>query len=106
MTYVITEACIDQRDRSCIEVCPVDCIYEGTRMLYVNAEECIDCAACEPACPVDAIFYEEDLPEPLTGYAAINAAAFVATREPGDHDVADPPEVAAHPAAQRAGDDG
>lgn len=95
MTYVITEACIDKRDRSCIGVCPVDCIYEGTRMLFINADECIDCAACEPVCPVDAIFYEDDLPESLKEYVAINAAAFVAGGGPGDHEVLDPPQIVA-----------
>jgi NAD-dependent dihydropyrimidine dehydrogenase PreA subunit len=55
VTYAITEACIDVKDRSCIEECPVDCIYEGTRKLYINQLECIDCGACEPACPMEAI---------------------------------------------------
>ncbi|SNR42916.1 4Fe-4S binding domain-containing protein [Haloechinothrix alba] len=55
MPYVIGEPCIDVMDRSCIEECPVDCIYEGGRKLYINLAECIDCGACEPACPVEAI---------------------------------------------------
>jgi NAD-dependent dihydropyrimidine dehydrogenase PreA subunit len=55
MAYVITASCIDVKDRSCIEECPVDCIYEGERKLYINPLECIDCGACEPACPMDAI---------------------------------------------------
>jgi NAD-dependent dihydropyrimidine dehydrogenase PreA subunit len=55
MAYVIGEACIDIMDRSCIEECPVDCIYEGARKLYIHPLECIDCGACEPACPTDAI---------------------------------------------------
>ena len=58
MTYVITEPCIDVMDKSCVEVCPVDCIHfdEGDdRMLYIDPDECIDCGACEPACPVSAI---------------------------------------------------
>jgi NAD-dependent dihydropyrimidine dehydrogenase PreA subunit len=55
VTYVIAEACIDIKDRSCIEECPVDCIYEGSRKLYINPLECIDCGACEPACPMEAI---------------------------------------------------
>jgi NAD-dependent dihydropyrimidine dehydrogenase PreA subunit len=55
MAYVISEACVDVMDRSCIEECPVDCIYEGSRKLYIQPTECIDCGACEIACPTDAI---------------------------------------------------
>ncbi|ORL85070.1 ferredoxin [Prescottella equi] len=55
MAFVIGEACIDYMDRSCVEECPVDCIYEGERKLYINPNECIDCGACELACPVEAI---------------------------------------------------
>ncbi|CAJ1587478.1 ferredoxin [[Mycobacterium] wendilense] len=56
MTYVIGESCVDVKDRACIDECPVDCIYEGDRKLYINPVECIECGNCEPACPVDAIF--------------------------------------------------
>ena len=63
MTYVIAEPCVDLLDKACIEECPVDCIYEGGRMLYIHPDECVDCGACEPVCPVEAIFYEDDLPE-------------------------------------------
>jgi NAD-dependent dihydropyrimidine dehydrogenase PreA subunit len=93
MTYVVTDACIDLRDRSCVEVCPVDCIYEGARMMFIAPDECIDCAACEPVCPVDAIYFERDLPDALRPYADLNAAAFV----DGEHRVVDPPAVLAHP---------
>ena len=62
MTYVITEACIGVKDRACVDVCPVDCIYEGEDQLYIHPDECIDCGACEPECPVTAIFPEEDVP--------------------------------------------
>jgi NAD-dependent dihydropyrimidine dehydrogenase PreA subunit len=55
MPYVIAGPCIDVMDKSCIEECPVDCIYEGDRKLYINPKECIDCGACEPVCPVEAI---------------------------------------------------
>lgn len=55
MPYFIGEACVDVMDRSCVEECPVDCIYEGRRKLYVNPDECIDCGACLPACPTEAI---------------------------------------------------
>ena len=79
MTYVITTPCIDVQDQSCVEVCPVDCIYfdeDGDRMLYIQPDECIDCGACEPACPVTAIFAEDDVPEAETEYTALNAQWF------------------------------
>ena len=63
MTYIITQPCVDVLDRACIDECPVDCIYEGERMLYINAVECVDCGACEPVCPSEAIFYEMDTPD-------------------------------------------
>ncbi|MBA3741406.1 ferredoxin [Sporichthya sp.] len=62
MTYVIAEPCVDVLDKSCLEECPVDCIYEGERMLYIHPDECVDCGACEPACPMEAVFYEDDVP--------------------------------------------
>ena len=62
MTYVIAAPCIDVMDRGCVEECPVDCIYEGARSLYIHPDECIDCGACEPVCPVEAISYESDVP--------------------------------------------
>lgn len=65
MTHVITEACIDCIDRSCVKECPVDCIYEGARALYIQPVECIDCGACVPVCPVEAIYHEADLPQSL-----------------------------------------
>ncbi len=55
MTFVVLSPCIDVKDTACVEECPVDCIYEGGRKLYINPDECIDCGACESACPVDAI---------------------------------------------------
>ena len=76
MTYVITEPCIDVLDKSCVEVCPVDCIHsdEGEdRMLYIDPNECIDCGACEPACPVTAIFAEDDVPDGMKEYTLLNA---------------------------------
>lgn len=55
MTYIVTESCIKCKYMECVEVCPVDCFYEGENMLVINPEECIDCGVCEPACPIDAI---------------------------------------------------
>lgn len=55
MTYVVTEACINCKYTDCVEVCPVDCFYEGENMLVINPSECIDCGVCEPECPAEAI---------------------------------------------------
>jgi len=60
MTYIIAEPCIGTKDRACVDVCPVDCIYEDAEQLWIHPDECIDCGACEPECPVTAIFPEED----------------------------------------------
>ncbi|NLE78465.1 MAG: ferredoxin family protein [Rhodococcus sp.] len=76
MTYVIAEPCIDVLDRGCVEECPVDCIYEGKRALYIQPDECIDCGACEPVCPVDAISYESDVPAQWENYIDDNARFF------------------------------
>jgi len=75
MTYVITAPCIDVQDQACVEVCPVDCIHfdEGDdKMLYINPDECIDCGACEPACPVSAIYAEDDVPADMATFKTIN----------------------------------
>lgn len=74
MTYVIAEPCIDVKDRACVDVCPVDCIHEVDRILVIDPDECIDCGACEPECPVEAIFPEDALPQKWEEFTAINAA--------------------------------
>ena len=74
VTYIIAEPCIDIKDRSCVDVCPVDCIHEYERILIIDPEECIDCGACEPECPVEAIFPEDALPEKWESFVRINAA--------------------------------
>jgi len=79
VTYVIAEPCVDVLDRACVEECPVDCIYEGERALYIHPDECVDCGACEPVCPVTAIYYEDDLPQQWSIYTADNAAFFTDT---------------------------
>jgi NAD-dependent dihydropyrimidine dehydrogenase PreA subunit len=78
VTYTIAEPCIDVKDKACVEECPVDCIYEGDRMLYIQPEECIDCGACEPACPVEAIFYADDVPDEWADFTPWNAEFFEA----------------------------
>ena len=84
MAYVITEACIGVKDKSCVDVCPVDCIHEGVReinskefdMLFINPDECIDCGLCEPECPVTAIFADSDVPKQYENYIQLNADFF------------------------------
>ena len=78
MTYVIAEPCIGVKDKACVDVCPMDCIHGGDDdpQLYINPQECIDCGACEPECPVEAIFEESALPVEWTQYTAINAKFF------------------------------
>jgi ferredoxin len=79
MAYVIAEPCVDVMDTSCVSVCPVDCIHydEGVdRKLYIDPNECIDCGACEPECPVNAIFPEESLPAEWAPYTQIDAVWF------------------------------
>jgi NAD-dependent dihydropyrimidine dehydrogenase PreA subunit len=74
MTYVIAEPCVGTKDASCVQVCPVDCIYEADDMFYINPDECIDCGACEPECPVQAIFPDTDVPPEWTDYIEKNRA--------------------------------
>lgn len=80
MAYVIGGACIDELDGSCVQVCPVDCIYEGDRKRYINPTDCIDCGACLPECPVEAIFAPH---EPEAGQWAGTEDAFFAQALPG-----------------------
>lgn len=72
MTFVVTESCIRCKYMDCVEVCPVDCFYEGPNFLAINPDECIDCALCEPECPVKAIFSEDELPENQRDFLEIN----------------------------------
>ncbi|AXH96700.1 ferredoxin [Ornithinimicrobium avium] len=90
MTYVIAQPCIDVVDRACVEECPVDCIYEGERALYIHPDECVDCGACEPVCPVEAIYYEDDLPAEFTPYLQDNADFFFETLPGRDEPLASP----------------
>lgn len=83
MSYVVTQACIDVKDKSCILECPVDCIYEGERMMYIHPDECIDCGACEFVCPTEAIFYMPSVPEELAPFTKANAEFFIELGSPG-----------------------
>ena len=84
MTYVIAEPCIDTKDTACVDVCPVDCIhptsteddFENVNQLFIDPEECIDCGVCEPECPVEAIFMDEDVPEEWKHFTELNAKYF------------------------------
>jgi ferredoxin len=73
MTYVVAEPCIKCKYTDCVDVCPVDCFYEGENFLAINPDECIDCGACVPECPTEAIFSEDDLPEKWAEYKDLNA---------------------------------
>mgnify|MGYP003331478968 CR=1 FL=1 len=72
MTYVVTEGCIQCKYTDCVDVCPVDCFVEGPNFLAIDPEECIDCGACEPECPVEAIFEESEVPDEWNKYIKIN----------------------------------
>lgn len=73
MTFVVMEECIRCKHTDCVEVCPVDCFYEGPNFLVIHPEECIDCALCEPECPVDAIRAEDEVPADQQAFIALNA---------------------------------
>jgi NAD-dependent dihydropyrimidine dehydrogenase PreA subunit len=75
LTYVITEPCIGVKDASCVAVCPVDCIHttDDDTMYFINPDECIDCGACEPECPVSAIFAEDAVPDEWAHFVQVNA---------------------------------
>ena len=73
MTHVVCQPCYDCKYTDCVVVCPVECFYEGERMLYIHPDECIDCEACVPECPVEAIFLDENVPEEWRSYVQLNA---------------------------------
>ena len=73
MTFVVTENCIKCKYTDCVEVCPVDCFHEGPNFLVIDPDECIDCTLCEPECPAEAIFAEDDLPEGQEIFLELNA---------------------------------
>ena len=73
MAYVVADPCVKCKYTDCVAVCPVDCFYEGKNSIAINPDECIDCGACEPECPVNAIFPEESLPPEWAGYTKIDA---------------------------------
>lgn len=72
MAFIVTDSCIECKHTDCVDVCPVDCFYEGENFLVINPDECIDCGLCEPECPVDAIFSEDELPADQIKFIEIN----------------------------------
>ncbi len=72
MTHVVAEPCVLCKHTDCVEVCPVDCFHEGANFLAIDPDECIDCGACVPECPVEAIYPDDELPERWAEYAALN----------------------------------
>ena len=72
MTYVVTESCIKCKYTDCVEVCPVDCFYEGPEFLVIHPDECIDCGLCEPECPIEAIYADDELPSDQIEFIEIN----------------------------------
>jgi NAD-dependent dihydropyrimidine dehydrogenase PreA subunit len=102
--FVITDGCVDIMDKACTEVCPVDCIYQGDRMLYIHPDECVDCGACEPACPQEAVYHQDELKPARIDFAAVAREFFEAVGSPGgagevDLSGTDHPLVAALPPA-------
>ena len=73
MTFVVTDNCIKCKYTDCVEVCPTDAFHEGPNFLVINPDECIDCTLCEPECPANAIFPEDDMPEGQEHFLALNA---------------------------------
>ena len=73
MAHIVAEPCFDCKYTDCVVVCPVDCFYEGAQMLYIHPDECIDCEACVPECPVEAIFAEANTPSQWSSYIQLNA---------------------------------
>ena len=73
MTFIVTENCIRCKYMDCVEVCPVDCFHEGPNMLVIDPDECIDCTLCEPECPVEAIYSEDEIPKGQEQFLELNA---------------------------------
>ncbi|WP_290650596.1 ferredoxin FdxA [Aquisalimonas sp.] len=73
MTFVVTDNCIKCKYTDCVEVCPVDCFHEGPNFLAIDPDECIDCTLCEPECPAEAIYSEDDLPQEYDHFLDLNA---------------------------------
>lgn len=73
MAFIVGSPCVGCKDTACVKVCPVDCFYEGPNMLVIHPDECIDCGLCEPECPVNAIWSEDEVPPEEIPFIEINA---------------------------------
>ncbi|MBT8494719.1 MAG: ferredoxin family protein [Deltaproteobacteria bacterium] len=85
MAYIVGDPCVKCKYTDCVAVCPVECFYEGANFLAIHPDECIDCGACEPECPTNAIYEESALPDNMKAYIEINAV-FSGAKEAGDAD--------------------
>ena len=83
MTHVVTEPCFDCKYTDCVVVCPVECFYQADQFLVIHPEECIDCEACVPECPVEAIFHEDNVPEQWKEWTPLNAEKSVELKDAG-----------------------
>ncbi len=92
MTFVVTEKCIRCKLMDCVEVCPVDCFHEGPNMLVIDPDECIDCTLCEPECPVEAIYSEDELPPGQDKFLELNVE--LSAKWPVITEIGDVPEDA------------
>lgn len=87
MTYVVTENCVDCKFTDCVSVCPVDCFYEADNYLVIDPDDCIDCSACVPECPVEAIYADDELPEEQTDWLRVNAEKSAELKEAGSEPI-------------------
>jgi ferredoxin len=83
MTFVVTQGCLDIKDKACVEECPVDCLYEGDRVMYIHPVECIDCGACVLACPQEAIVAEYEMDDATRPWAEAAQEVFASVGSPG-----------------------
>jgi ferredoxin len=85
MAYVVCEPCCDCKYTDCVAVCPMECFYQDERMLYIDPNDCIDCGACVPECPVEAIFFEGAVPTQWAQFVQLNAERVAVLKESGGH---------------------
>jgi NAD-dependent dihydropyrimidine dehydrogenase PreA subunit len=91
MSFVVTQGCLDIKDKACVEECPVDCIYEGDRMMYIHPVECIDCGACVIACPQEAIVADHEVDDGTRPFVVAADEVFARVGSPGGAATAETP---------------
>ena len=89
MTFIVTESCIRCKYTDCVDVCPVDCFHEGPNFLVIDPDECIDCALCEPECPVEAIYAEDELPDSASAMLEYNEKESIRLVDDGEEPITD-----------------